>query len=177
MQQNRSNTAKLTGTAIMAALVIVFDYTIKYAGLKIPFPWYSNLKFDFTGIPIALSLLMYGFPSATTTSLIAGIGIVMRSGNWVAASLKTVAEYSTIIGMTAGLRLGGRISSFLFGIVSRIIFMVIANLIVLPNFYGAPVSAAYALIPTIIVFNIIQGGITVGLGYFLFDSVKQRLEA
>lgn len=186
MQQNRTNTAKLTGTAIMAALVIVFDYTLKYAGLKIPFPWYSNLKFDFTGIPIALSLLMYGLPSATTTSLIAGLGIVMRSGDWVAASLKTVAEYSTIIGMTAGLRLGGklipgdkfgRISSFLFGIVSRIIFMVIANLIALPNFYGAPISAAYALIPTIIVFNIIQGGITVGLGYFLFDSVKQRLEA
>lgn len=170
----------------MAALVIVFDYTIKYAGLKIPFPWYSNMKFDFTGIPIALSLLLYGFPSATTTSLVAGLGIVMRSGNWVAASLKTIAEYSTIIGMTLGLRLEGkvipgdqkgRISSFLFGIISRIIFMVASNLIVLPNYYGAPVAAAYALIPTVIVFNIIQGSITVGLGYFLFDSVKQRLEA
>ena len=62
-KQNR--TVVLTGTAIMAALVIVFDYTLKYSGLKIPFPWYPNLKFDFTGVPIVMSLFMYGFSPAT----------------------------------------------------------------------------------------------------------------
>ena len=63
--ENKNNTAKLTGTAILAALVIVFDYTLKYSGLKIPFPWYPNLKFDFTGVPIVMSLFMYGFPSGS----------------------------------------------------------------------------------------------------------------
>ncbi len=40
----------------MAALVIVFDYTLKYSGMKIPFPWYPNLKFDFTGVPIIMKI-------------------------------------------------------------------------------------------------------------------------
>ena len=72
MEPKVNPTARLTGTAILAALVLVFDYTLKYSGLKIPFPWFPDLKFDFTGVPIALSLLMYGLPSATTTSVAPG---------------------------------------------------------------------------------------------------------
>jgi hypothetical protein len=77
----KNRTVELTGTAILAALVIIFDYSLKYSGLKIPFPWYPNLKFDFTGIPIALSLFLYGFSSSIFTSFVAGVGIVARSGN------------------------------------------------------------------------------------------------
>ena len=71
---------RLTGTATLAAMVIVFDYTLKYSGLKIPFPWMPFLKFDFTGVPIVVALLLYGLPSATTTSLVASLGIIARSG-------------------------------------------------------------------------------------------------
>jgi riboflavin transporter FmnP len=51
------STRTLAGTAVLAALVVVFDYTLKYANLKIVFPWLIYLKFDFTGVPIVLSLL------------------------------------------------------------------------------------------------------------------------
>ncbi len=178
-KQNR--TAILTGTAIMAALVIVFDYTLKYSGMKIPFPWYPNLKFDFTGIPIIMSLFMYGFPSAVTTSIIAGLGIFMRSGNWVSASMKVFAELSTVLGIHLGLNLMSRDKknmnylSWALGLASRVLIMTGVNLYVLPNIYRVPMVAAIGLLPLIGVFNVVQGLVTIGLGHFLFQAVKTRL--
>ncbi|MCK5670714.1 hypothetical protein KAI10_04985 [Candidatus Bathyarchaeota archaeon] len=178
-KQNR--TAVLTGTAIMAALVIVFDYTLKYSGMKIPFPWYPNLKFDFTGIPIIMSLFMYGFPSAVTTSIIAGLGIFMRSGNWVSASMKVFAELSTVLGIHLGLNILSRDKknmnyiSWALGLASRVIIMTAVSLYVLPNIYRVPMEATIGLLPLIGVFNVIQGLVTIGLGHFLFQAVRTRL--
>ena len=178
-KQNR--TAVLTGTAIMAALVIVFDYTLKYSGLKIPFPWYPNLKFDFTGVPIVMSLFMYGFSPAITTSLVAGLGIIMRSGNWISASMKFFAELSTILGLHMGEsvffkdRIGPNYHAWALGITSRVLIMTAVNLYVLPNFWHVPWNATIGLLPLIAAFNIIQGLVTIGLGHFLFGAVKTRL--
>jgi len=178
-KQNR--TAVLTGTAIMAALVIVFDYTLKYSGLKIPFPWYPNLKFDFTGVPIVMSLFMYGLSPAITTSLVAGLGIVMRTGNWVSASMKFFAELSTVFGLDLGEslffkdRIGTNYPAWALGIASRVLIMTAVNLYVLPNFWRVPWDVTVGLTPLIAVFNIIQGLVTIGLGHFLYGAVKTRL--
>ena len=166
--------ARLTGTAILAALVIVFDYTLKYSGLKIPFPWYPNLKFDFTGIPIALSLFLYGFPSSVMTSIVAGVGIVARSGNVISATMKVAAELSTVFGLHIGNRFG-KYASWGAGLASRVIVMSVVNLYVLPNIYRVPMEAAIGLLPLIGVFNLLQGAITVGLGRFLYRAVQSRL--
>ena len=174
---NQRNTVRLTGTAILAALVIVFDYTLKYSGLKIPFPWYPNLKFDFTGIPITMSLFLYGFPPSVMTSLVAGIGIVARSGNVISASMKVAAELSTVAGIHIGQRIAtkNRYISWISGLASRILVMTLVNLYVLPNVYRVPMEATIGLLPLIGVFNAIQGAITIGLGYFLFEAVRSRL--
>lgn len=172
--KSENKSVRLTGTAILAALVIVFDYTLKYSGLKIPFPWYPNLKFDFTGIPIALSLFLYGFPSSVTTSLIAGIGIGLRSGNLISASMKVAAELSTVLGLHLGDRYG-KYASWGVGLVSRVLVMTVVNLYVLPSVYHVPMEAAFGLLPLIGVFNLVQGAITVGLGYFLYEAVQSRL--
>jgi len=183
METPRTRTARLTGTSILAALVLVFDYALKYSGLKIPFPWYPNLKFDFTGVPIVLSLLMYGLDSSVVTSLVAGLGILARSGDLLSAAIKTLAELSTAVGLYIGLRVAaGRAHdtrwmalSSAAGIVSRIIVMTFTNLYVLPNFYGVPMEAAIGLLPLIAVFNVVQGAITIWLGMFLHRAVKERL--
>lgn len=184
--ETKNRTTKLTGTALLAALVIVFDYTLKYSGLKIPFPWYPNLKFDFTGVPITLSLLLYGTSSAITTSLVAGLGIFARSGNLVSASIKSIAELSSILGLALGfylskrVRLSGnqeKIVSLLIGLISRILIMTIVNIQVLPNVYGVPIGVTYGLLPLIGVFNAIQGTVTLGLGFFLQDAIKTRLRS
>jgi riboflavin transporter FmnP len=176
----QSSTIKLTGTAILAALVIVFDFALKYSGLKLPFPWYPNLKFDFTGIPIALSLFLYGFPSSVMTSLVAGIGIVARSGNVISATMKVAAELSTVVGLHLGRQLvknGSRAkyASWGVGLVSRILVMTVVNFYVLPNVYNMPMKATIGLLPLIGIFNALQGAITIGLGYFLYEAVKSRL--
>ena len=178
---NKNATARLTGTAILAALVIVFDYTLKYSGLKIPFPLYPNLKFDFTGIPIVMSLFMYGLTSATTTSVVAALGIIARSGNVVSATMKMFAELATVVGIWVGVRVSNSGDSenntyaMALGVASRIIIMSIVNLYVLPNVYHVPASATLNLLPVIGFFNFLQGGITIGLGLFLVRAVSKRL--
>ncbi|MFC1803329.1 hypothetical protein ACFL0D_05110 [Thermoproteota archaeon] len=179
----QGNTVKLSGTAILAALVIVFDYTLKYSGLKIPFPWYPNIKFDFTGIPIALSLFLYGFPPSVMTSLVAGVGIVARSGNLISSSMKVAAEISTVAGIHLSRPIGkdGQIKarskylSWITGIISRILVMNLVNLYVLSNVYHVPNQAIVGLLQLIAVFNAIQGAINIGLGYFIFEAVRSRL--
>jgi riboflavin transporter FmnP len=177
-------TARLTGTAILAALVIVFDYALKFSGLKIPFPWMPFLKFDFTGIPIVVSLLLFGLSSGATTSIVACLGIVARSGDLVGGAMKSIAEFSTILGIAAGTYLGGRLglgvktsklTSFALGVATRIAVMSLWNLIVLPRYYGLPFSAAVGMLPLLGVFNGIQGTITASLGYLLYEAYVLRV--
>jgi len=183
MQENSIRTAKITGTAILASMVIVFDYALKFSGLKIPFPWMPFLKFDFTGIPIILSYLFFGMSSAASTSLIASLGIIARSGDLVGGSMKAIAEFSTVVGMLLGHRLIGRNNQpnsirgfivFISAIIARIIAMSLANLVVLPQYYGIPFNVAIGMLPLLGVFNAIQGAVTVGLGQLVFRGYRKR---
>ncbi|MFH0850143.1 MAG: hypothetical protein V1924_04285 [Candidatus Bathyarchaeota archaeon] len=184
IEGSSGKTVKITGTAILAALVIVFDYALKFSGLKIPFPWMPFLKFDFTGIPIVLSYLLFGASSAASTSLIACLGIVARSGDLVGGSMKALAEFSTVMGLASGHRLTGgadRVVSvrgayiFASALLARIIAMSIFNLIVLPRYYGVPFSVALGMLPLLGVFNGMQGALTVGLGQVLYIAYRKRV--
>jgi riboflavin transporter FmnP len=178
------STARLTGTAILAALVVVFDYALKFSGLKIPFPWMPFLKFDFTGVPIVVSLLLFGLSSGATTSIVACLGIVARSGDLVGGAMKSIAEFSTILGIAAGLYIGGRLGlggnfrrllSVTVGVATRIAVMSLWNLIILPFYYGLPFSSAVGMLPLLGVFNGIQGTITASLGYLLYEAYVLRV--
>ncbi len=177
-------TARLTGTAILAALVIVFDYALKFSGLKIPFPWMPFLKFDFTGVPIVVALLLFGLASAGTTSVVASLGIIARSGDLIGGAMKGMAELSTVVGMAAGLYITERISSsrvvrmagmMVVGVATRILVMSVWNLLVLPNFYGVPFNATIGMVPLLALFNALQGAMTVALGYTLHEAYVRRV--
>jgi len=174
----RLYTRRVTGTAMLAALVVVFDYTLKFSGLKIPFPWLPMLKFDFTGVPIALSLLLYGLSAGATTSIVASIAIIARSGDVVGAVSKAIAEFSTVLGIAIGLRLPSRwrmVLSVVVGVALRVVVMSATNLIVLPAYYGMPHNIVVGLMPMISVFNATQGTITVLLGFFLNEAYVRRV--
>jgi len=177
-------TARLTGTAILAALVIVFDYALKFSGLKIPFPWMPFLKFDFTGVPIVVALLLFGLASAGTTSVVASLGIIARSGDLIGGAMKGMAELSTVVGMAAGLYLTERISSsrairmagmLAVGVATRILVMSVWNLLVLPNFYGVPFNTTIGMLSLLALFNAMQGVMTVVLGYTLHEAYVRRV--
>ena len=184
MSRQGGRTTVITGTAILAALVVVFDYALKFSGLKIPFPWMPTLKFDFTGIPILLSFLMYGLPSAFTTSLIAAFAIVVRSGDLVSASMKALSEFTTVLGFAIGIWVCDKLRSpsiqkrwfgWLLGVSLRIIVMGAANLVVLPVFYGMAQEFVYASIPITAVFNLLQGSLSIILAAFLHEAIKRRI--
>ncbi len=178
-----SRTSRLTGTALLAALVIVFDYALKFSGLKIPFPWMPSLKFDFTGVPIVLSLFMYGLPSALTTSLVAFVGIVARSGDMISAAMKFAAEFSTVLGLALGVRLVGGFaprlrkgSGLVLGVAFRVAAMSVANVFVLP-LYGYPAEVVYGMLPLVAAFNVAAGTITILLGTALHEAIRRRFPA
>jgi riboflavin transporter FmnP len=184
LNKSGNRTARLTGTAILAAMVIVFDYALKYSGLKIPFPWMPFLKFDFTGIPIVVSLLLYGWPSSAFTSLAGALGIVVRSGDLIGGAMKGVAEFSTVTGMAIGLyivrrmKLSGytaKLTSVVFGLILRVAVMSGWNLVILPAYYGVPYSVAVGMLYLLGVFNSMQGGISTLLGYALYEAYTRRV--
>jgi len=174
-------TTTIMGTAVLGALVLVFDYTLKFSGWKIPFPWFPTLKLDFTGIPIVLSLFMYGLPSGTTTSSIAFLAILLRSGDLIGASMKAIAEFSTVLGMAPFINKTGRIGkpmSIALGLVLRVVAMSLFNLVVLPIFYSAyyPTFLAVVLFfPLLGAFNIIAGSISIFGGFLIHEALVKRI--
>jgi len=167
----------LAGTAILSALVVVFDYALKFSGLKIPFPWLPFLKFDLTGIPIMLSLLLYGLPSGIITSVTAFIAIFARSSNIVGSSMKFVAELSTALGAAVGLRLSRsrfRMKFLFFGVALRCVVMAVVCSIVLPLAYLIPSIIVIGWMPLLIVFNAVQGGISIVGGLLLYELLLRR---
>jgi len=169
------DTKTLAGTTILAALVIVFDYALKFSGLKIPFPLLPYLKFDFTGVPIVLSLLLFGLPSAVITSGVAFLAIMGRSGDLLGSSMKALAEFSTIFGVALGFRLFknygriGRLSSLILGILSRCTFMLVANIVILPQ------TAAIVTGSLLTAFNAIQGALSILVGYSLYGIISRKI--
>ena len=163
------DTRVLAGTAILGTLVVVFDYSLKFAGLKIPFPWLPSLKFDLTGIPIVLSLLFFGFIPSVVTSAIAVLAILVRSGNVTGASMKGLAEFSTVLGMAVALKLASRSRfkktlAYVFGISSRCITMFFANLLIFSSVMSFLIAA----------FNVIAGSISILGGFLIYEAIKKR---
>ena len=127
-----------------------------------------------------MSLFLYGFSSSVFTSLVAGVGIVARSGNIVSASMKVFAELSTVTGLYIGQNVmknkpSSKHVSWVAGLAARVLIMSIVNLYVLPNIYGVPYQATLGLLPLIGVFNVLQGLITVAFGHYLYIAIKNRL--
>ncbi|RLI34598.1 hypothetical protein DRO55_06315 [Candidatus Bathyarchaeota archaeon] len=178
VDMRKRRTLTIAGTSILGALVVVFDYSLKFAGLKVPFPWAPFLKFDITGIPIFLALALYGLPSSTATSAVAFFAIAARSGKFVDASQKMLAEFSSILG--ASIFLHGKDQywkalSAVCSLATRIVIMSISNLVVLPAFYNMPVEAVISFLPLLAVFNAIQGSVTFFGGYMVYTLLKIRL--
>ncbi len=173
-----TKSTRLASTAVLGALVVVFDYALKFSGLKIPFPFFPVLKFDFTGIPIVLSYLVFGLSSGATTASIAFLGILVRSGDVIGALMKAIAEGATIAGMALWTHRTPRLGTLLslvFGLGLRIAVTSIANVIVLPLFYYYTFEAAVLLLPLQAVFNAIQGSISIGGGLLIHQAIAGKI--
>ncbi len=176
MEKPTKKTVKLTGTAVLCALVYVFDWGLKSSGVRLPFIWMPIMRFDFTGIPIALSMFLYGIPATATTSIVALLIILMR-GDPVGASMKALAEFSTMLGFALVLRFNQvpKVMSFPIGILLRVLVMIAANIAVLPVFYKTPLEVTILSIPLIAIFNSMQGFVSIFGGFAIYESLKRRM--
>jgi riboflavin transporter FmnP len=174
-------TTTLAGTATLSALVVILDYALKYSNLKIPFPLLPYLKFDFTGIPVVISALLFGLFPGILTSAVAFVAILTRSGDLIGSSMKGLAELSTILGMVTGFKLSGRlrtIGSVSIGLASRVLIMTIVNLVflytgslLLPSLYK---DALLTWVLIVGAFNLAQGAVSAVGGYLVFEMIRKR---
>ena len=177
----KMNTTVIAQTAILGALVVVFDYAMKFSASKIIFPWLPYLKFDFTGIPIVLSFLLIGLKSGAATSIVAMLAILARSGDVVGASMKALAEFSTILGMSIGMAVFkkdlklAKLASFFTGCIARVMIMAMANLVILPLYTSMTFEAVLLTTPLTAVFNLIQGLLSIFGGYLIYEALKLRI--
>ena len=161
----------IRGTVILAAIVVILDYTLHFTGTKIPFPPYPGLEFDLDGVPIVLSLLLYGPYSAVATSFVAFVAILARSGDIVGASMKGLAEFATIIGLLLFYKShsrGRRALAVVSGTLSRVLVMALAMIM-----YN-PLEKAIALLPISVTFNVIAAIISILGGYLVYSVLSKR---
>jgi len=173
------NTREITGTAILSALVVVFDYALKFAGIKIPFPILPFLKFDLDGIPVVLSLLLYGPYSAVTTCFVALVAILARSGDAFSASMKALAEFATVLGMMPFYAISSnrlKELAIIAGIATRVVVMAVATLATWPLLFKS-LDAVVAFLPFSALFNAVAAVISVAGGFILYEALTHRAPA
>lgn len=175
LSKRYSRTVVIAGTALFGTLAFILDWALKFAGLKIYFPLMPVLKYDLDGVPIMLSLLFFGLPSGAATSSILFLAIAFR--DVVGASMKALAEFSTILGISIVTRKNrfSWVLAGILGIITRVVVMGAANLVVYPLYYRSTLEAAILSLPLLTIFNATQGIITISLGYLAYEAIKRRI--
>lgn len=167
-------------TAMLVSLSIALHV------FKIPYPLMTALKFDLVGIPLAV--IAYRSLTHFAISLpLVWLGITAISQDWIGASMKILAEASTVIPFAALAR-GGinqravAASGALIAVLSRTAIMSIANYLVLPRWallagWASTLEEGYALasytMPYIISFNVIMGAMVTIIGYYSINLMRR----
>ncbi len=136
----------------------------------IPFPLYPKISWDLTGIPMMISLLLYGPLSAVYTCMI-GCSIIFIRGNVFGGVFKLVAELATLLGF-AVIRKNVVLKSAT-AILSRVTVMTIANYYLLPAFYKMPEPVVLGLLAYIGVFNLTQALIIIVPAFIVFWRITK----
>ena len=154
---------EIVAISLLGALSALLE-VIRGPPFDIRFPLYPNISWDFTGIPIMISLMLYGPLSAIYTCLI-GCSIIFFRGNVPGGTLKLIAELATLVGFA--LLRKGVVSKSIAAIISRVGVMTLANYALLPLFYDAETSWVVGLLAPIALFNISQALLNIVPAYHM----------
>ena len=139
----------IAGTALLGTLVFVLDWVFKMSGLKILFPYMPALRFDILGVVVLVSFFLFGFYSATTTSLILMFSIGLRDP--FSGAMRFIAEFATILGVYLVLRArrpasnSWKIASIGSGILARVGVTAVSNVLLLPIFMSGFYASSLAV--------------------------------
>ena len=153
----RLATKKLALASLLAAISAVFEIT-PGPPFDVPFPLYTKVSWDLTGMPIMVCLLFTGPVGAVYTCLI-GCSFIFIRGNIYGGIFKLVAELATVLAFFA-IR-NGFIKKTASAVTSRIVVMTAANYVLLPIFYSMPVSTVISILPALALMNASQALINI----------------
>ncbi|UCG45646.1 MAG: hypothetical protein JSV58_02395 [Candidatus Bathyarchaeota archaeon] len=159
--------------SVLGALAAMWE-VFQGPPFDIPFPLYTRISWDLTGVPIILSTLFYGITAGTYTCLI-GCSIIFFRGNIAGGVFKLIAELATLIGFSLVKRsIWLRIT---IAIILRVVVMTIGNYFLLPFFYEMQEPVVVGLLLFIGIFNLTQALINIIPAYHIFTIVDSKVKA
>jgi len=150
------DTQQLAIASLLGALSIISELA-PGPPFDIKFPLYDRVSWDVTGIPMMISLLLYG-PSTGLYTTLVGCSVLMLR-NPAGGLFKLIAELATLFGysiLPKGIILRSSVAT-----ASRVLVMTVANYVLLQAFYRLPESVVISLLPVLAVFNISQALINI----------------
>jgi len=167
----KMGTKEIAAASILGALAALSE-VIPGPPFDIRFPLYPNISWDLTGIPIMISLMLYGPLCAVYTCLI-GCSIIFLRGNVSGGTLKLIAELATLFGFA--LLRKGVLSKSIAAVTSRVAIMTIANYCLLPLFYPKffLTSVSVGLLALIALFNVTQALVNIIPAYLIYLRVMK----
>ena len=150
------DTRQLAIASLLGALSIISEL-VPGPPFDIKFPLYDRVSWDITGIPMMISLLLYGATTGLYTTLVGCSVLMLR--NPTGGVFKLIAELATLFGysiLSKSVIFRTSLAS-----ASRVFVMTVANYVLLQAFYRIPESFVVSLLPVLAVFNVSQALINV----------------
>lgn len=171
-----SKAKKITLIAAVAAMAIVLTAIIRFPITSLPF-----LKYDPKDVVLTTAGFIFG-PLVTIVAAVIEVLVEMitfsESGPW-GAVMNIIATLS-FSGIAVAIyhkkrTTKGAVLSLVCAVLSLTIVMSLWNLVVTPIYTGFPRAEVVKLMPVIIPFNLIKGGINAALIILLYKPIKSAL--
>lgn len=137
----------------------------------IPFPLLPKVSWDITGLPMMVSLFLYG-PLCAVYTCVIGCSIIFLRGNVYGGIFKILAELATLLAFAALNR--GIVANSTAATGCRVLTMTVANFYLLQLFYGMPQPLVVSLLVPIGLFNVTQALINIIPAYIIYLRVRAR---
>ena len=171
---------RLTGLAALAALSLVLLLAIP--GIPL-IPGFEFLRYDMADVPILLTGLSFGPLGALLVLVVVSAiqAFAVNSDGIIGFTMHVVASGILVLLPAFAYRrwpqLKHLIISLVLGVLGMTVLMCGMNLLLTPLYTGLPVSTvAGMLVPAVIPFNLLKGGINAGLALVVFLALKPFLQ-
>ena len=171
-----SRAKKITLIAAVAAMAIVLTAIIRFPITSLPF-----LKYDPKDVILTTAGFIFGPLVAIVAALIEVVVEMVtfsESGPW--GALMNIIATLSFSGIAAAIyhrkrTTKGAVLSLVCAVLSLTVVMALWNLVVTPIYTGFPRAEIVKLMPVIIPFNLIKGGVNAALIILLYKPIKSAL--
>lgn len=171
-----SRAKKITLIAAVAAMAIVLTAIIRFPITSLPF-----LKYDPKDVILTTAGFIFGplvAILATVIEVVVEMVTFSESGPW--GALMNIIATLSFSGIAAAIyhrkrTTKGAVLSLVCAVLSLTVVMALWNLVVTPIYTGFPRAEIVKLMPVIIPFNLIKGGVNAALIILLYKPIKSAL--